>query len=283
MEPETYSSTNSYPTLGQSVALMAIFLAINIIVALLGLILVGEATASTSWMTLISYVLSFGLTISLALLIRNRQAQSAGSFNVRSIPGKFYPVLVLITLTVSILVEPLTEPIPVPAWLEGILLKLLLDKSFAMFVLMVIAAPILEELLFRGIILEGFLKNYNPWKAIIWSSLLFGLAHLNPWQFIAAFFVGLIIGWLYLKTQSLVPGIFMHFVANLFGYSLRFFISPENALSSTRQWLGSLGFYIVFLVLCLAIFILLIRTLQNWLADQTQQRVLPQTPENYVQ
>lgn len=46
---------------------------------------------------------------------------------------------------------------------------------------MVIAAPVLEELIFRGMMLEGLLKKYSPVTSIIISSILFGVAHLNPW------------------------------------------------------------------------------------------------------
>ncbi|MFA9290581.1 MAG: lysostaphin resistance A-like protein, partial [Solirubrobacteraceae bacterium] len=54
-------------------------------------------------------------------------------------------------------------------------------------------APIFEEILFRGIILKGLLNNRKkPIFAIIFTSLLFGLVHGNPWQFIGAFTLGII-------------------------------------------------------------------------------------------
>lgn len=79
----------------------------------------------------------------------------------------------------------------------------------------VIMAPIVEELLFRGAI-EGYLlrKWKHPAGAIVFSSLVFGLVHGNWVQAPFAFVIGLALGWMYYCTGSLLPGILMHFVNN---------------------------------------------------------------------
>lgn len=79
----------------------------------------------------------------------------------------------------------------------------------------VIMAPIVEELLFRGAI-EGYLlrKWKHPAGAIVFSSLVFGLVHGNWVQAPFAFVIGLALGWMYYRTGSLFPGILMHFVNN---------------------------------------------------------------------
>lgn len=79
----------------------------------------------------------------------------------------------------------------------------------------VIMAPIVEELLFRGAI-EGYLlrKWKHPVGAIVFSSLVFGLVHGNWVQAPFAFVIGLALGWMYYRTGSLLPGILMHFVNN---------------------------------------------------------------------
>lgn len=76
-------------------------------------------------------------------------------------------------------------------------------------------APILEEMLFRGSI-EGHLLNtwQNPWGAIIVSSLVFGVVHMNPAQIPFAFLLGVMFGWLYYRTGSLLPGIIGHVLNN---------------------------------------------------------------------
>ena len=64
--------------------------------------------------------------------------------------------------------------------MREMVLEMASDQGLLMFIALVIAAPILEELIFRGIMLDGLLRIYSPTKAVIVSSLLFGLIHLNP-------------------------------------------------------------------------------------------------------
>lgn len=79
----------------------------------------------------------------------------------------------------------------------------------------VIMAPIVEELLFRGAIEGHLLRKWkHPAGAIVFSSLVFGLVHGNWVQAPFAFVIGLALGWMYYRTGSLLPGILMHFVNN---------------------------------------------------------------------
>jgi membrane protease YdiL (CAAX protease family) len=77
-----------------------------------------------------------------------------------------------------------------------------------------IIAPLVEESIFRGVILSGFLRNYRPGWAVFYAALLFGLFHLNPWQFPAAFLLGIILGWIRIRTGSLLACITGHAVHN---------------------------------------------------------------------
>lgn len=76
-------------------------------------------------------------------------------------------------------------------------------------------APILEESIFRGIILKGLLTKYTPKFSIIISALIFGLIHGKPLQIWGALLLGLLFGWIYYKTKSLGTTILLHFFANL--------------------------------------------------------------------
>lgn len=73
-----------------------------------------------------------------------------------------------------------------------------------------VAVPVLEELLFRGVVLNGLLRNQRPWVAIAQSALLFGLIHFNPAQSVNAALAGLLLGWLYYRTRSLALCIVLH-------------------------------------------------------------------------
>lgn len=82
-------------------------------------------------------------------------------------------------------------------------------------VAIVIMAPLVEELLFRGAIQGHLLRTWkHPAGAIVLSSLIFGLVHGNWVQAPFAFVTGLALGWMYYRTGSLLPGILMHFVNN---------------------------------------------------------------------
>ena len=54
----------------------------------------------------------------------------------------------------------------------------------------------------------------RPWTAIIVSSLIFGVVHMNPAQIPFAFLLGMMFGWLYYRTGSLLPGIIGHVLNN---------------------------------------------------------------------
>lgn len=76
-----------------------------------------------------------------------------------------------------------------------------------------IVAPITEELLFRGFVLKN-LSRVSQRFGIIMSAVLFGLWHENIAQFVLAFFVGIFMGYLTVKHDSLVPAILCHAAVN---------------------------------------------------------------------
>jgi hypothetical protein len=80
--------------------------------------------------------------------------------------------------------------------------------------LLVVVAPLTEELLFRGLILRGLLSRHTPTVAVLVSSFLFAAIHLNPWQFMSALSLGIILGWFYLRTGSVLACIIGHAIAN---------------------------------------------------------------------
>jgi len=81
-----------------------------------------------------------------------------------------------------------------------------------------VLGPFAEELLFRGAVLPSLLNwdriSGKPWLAIVFSAALFCLAHLNPAQMPFAFMLGLLLGWLYYRTGSLLPGLVIHVINN---------------------------------------------------------------------
>ena len=73
--------------------------------------------------------------------------------------------------------------------------------------------PVLEELLYRGVLLQG-MRKYNERFALIVSSLIFGLMHQNYQQFVLGFLVGIILGAITLRSGSIVPAVIFHIIMN---------------------------------------------------------------------
>ncbi len=87
-----------------------------------------------------------------------------------------------------------------------------------------ILVPLTEEIVFRGAILRSLLKLnkkvMKPWVAIVASALIFAIAHVNPAQMPHAFLIGLLLGWMYRRTGSIVLCVAMHWVNNTAAYVL---------------------------------------------------------------
>jgi uncharacterized protein len=69
-------------------------------------------------------------------------------------------------------------------------------------------------MIFRGVIMHGLTRNYSHKTAIIVSALMFALYHLNPWQFPATFVLGLLLGFLKVRTNNLLLCILGHSINN---------------------------------------------------------------------
>lgn len=94
-----------------------------------------------------------------------------------------------------------------------------------------ILAPIAEELVFRGAILRTLLNltgQRRHWIAIAISAVVFGAAHGNLPQFVHATLIGLLIGWTYYRTASILPGVMFHWINNTVAYVM-FNIMPQMA------------------------------------------------------
>ena len=102
-----------------------------------------------------------------------------------------------------------------------------------------IMAPLVEELLFRNAIQGHILrKGIKPLPAILIASAIFGIVHMNPIQIPFAFAIGLIFGWLYYRTGSVVPGIVGHFINNSIACIQMAILTEEELNTKTIEWLG---------------------------------------------
>ena len=78
-----------------------------------------------------------------------------------------------------------------------------------------IFGPIIEEICFRGLVLGALLKTRcSPWVAILISAVAFGLLHEFWANFVTATLFGILAGWLYWRTGSIIPGLIIHVTNN---------------------------------------------------------------------
>jgi uncharacterized protein len=92
-----------------------------------------------------------------------------------------------------------------------------LDSPLWFFLVGVVFAPIVEEIFFRGFLFQGFRQRYGWVAAILISSFIFAAAHLDPVAFIPTFVLGSVLAYVYHRSNSVWPGIILHFLVNGFG------------------------------------------------------------------
>ncbi|SOD88078.1 CPBP family intramembrane glutamic endopeptidase [Spirosoma fluviale] len=263
--PPVTPPKNAYPVLSQIWVLVGVFILAQIPAAIP---MIGLKAAADSYglpfLDTIGQTLAYALGMMLTIWYAFRQRGSR-ALSFASVPIPAYLVSAVGLIAMGVLAEPIVSAIPMPDAVEE-----LIRKTFTKNVILsaVIAAPILEEILFRGIILDGFLKNYRPTKAIIWSALIFGFIHFIPAQALNAAFIGIAFGWLYYRTRSLTLCMFLHFVNN--GLSSLTFLSDEGlnmSENTTREWMGSDVYYVALLVGCAVVCVVCYRLLDRILPN----------------
>jgi len=171
-------------------------------------------------------------------------------------PLKMILLCIALVVSYNILFDLFSTYVPLPNLFSDTFADL--STSILGILIVVFIGPVLEELLFRGTFIPLFLRNMEPWKAILLSALIFGIIHGNPVQVINAFFIGLLLGWLYYKTASLIPVILIHILNNGFSmFLMKYFADVDSVKelvgpASYRYWV--LGGALLFMICLLFIF-----------------------------
>ena len=182
--------------------------------------------------TLISSVVSSILTLAVFLWLK------WSPFSRTYLQSRPWGVLVWVVVLALGTIVPSTwlgEQIPyeMPQEIEQMLSEMLHNRWG--YLAIGILAPIVEEMVFRGAILRTLLllggrgndqssmlnaqsSKFKAFAAILISALLFGAVHGNVQQFVHATLMGLLLGWMYYRTNSIVPGIVFHWINNTAAY-----------------------------------------------------------------
>ena len=123
------------------------------------------------------------------------------------------------------------------------------------FLTVAIFAPIFEEWMCRGMVLRGLLTKMKPGWAIVVSALFFAVIHANPWQALNAFMIGLVMGYVYYKTGSLILTMIIHFVNNGTSVILSHLDSMKD-YADVDSWMEVMDKGTYYLVLTVSVIIL---------------------------
>ncbi|HET6498598.1 MAG TPA: type II CAAX endopeptidase family protein [Coriobacteriia bacterium] len=88
--------------------------------------------------------------------------------------------------------------------------------------LVVLVAPVIEEIVFRGVLQEALAAEWNWRVAVCVSAAVFALYHTAPWLFVPVFALGVACGWLAHTRQTLLPAISLHAAYNVLPVALAF-------------------------------------------------------------
>lgn len=194
-------------------------------------IVMGIEEIDVMSITKVSLLVTVGITLIVCFLIKDFLKKEISNFMIkfkqnlkRSFIGGCYLVFtgLIISSIISSLINIETTNNQI-AIIENFNIA-----PFLLFLESVLAAPIIEEIIFRGIVFNKLSRKFSNKKAIIISSIIFAGLHflitlttgeLNDLPFIISYFVmSVIINIVYIKTNSLFGGIIAHMLNNIFAF-----------------------------------------------------------------
>lgn len=249
------------PTLGEIWGMVAVLLGAMIFAGIVTPPIIRAFPFLNGVFESLSYAIGMAIPLTVAWLIaRSRMKAGAKPLPLDAsdfggmTPARFAIVSTVALVSLSVVLEPATAFIPMPESVKDMFEKAfkevtLLDGILATCIL----APICEELFCRALAMRGILAcGGSAVKAILWSAFIFAFIHLNPWQSIPAFVIGVFFGWIYLRTGSLTATVFLHFANNAISTLLtRLF--PEMGMDEGLIDILPTGLYIVIYIAAAAL------------------------------
>lgn len=263
------STAGHYPTWLDMLALIGTFLGATVVASLISLALIQFGSASESFAIFLAYLIQFSITLFVALYQKRSRAPEDKPllrFTFRRVNPAIVLWGIILAFAVSIIVEPIVNFFP-ESYFES-MNRMMVGGWMQLCIL--VFAPVLEEILFRGIIQEGLTAKYGMAKGILFASLIFGVIHINPPQAINAFFLGLVLGYIYYRSCSLIPVILIHAVNNIIAY-FTWLLGGEKMVD-TSEMIGNPTLYaIVYAIACL-IFIVALITVSRLIRREKQMK-----------
>lgn len=208
-----------YPSIARAIILVLLTIALQFVLAFaLGLFLALNGLEMQPWHFGLINCGALGIVIAWGCLESDESIRDLLPFQRVSLG-----LLVAMTVSligISVLLSEINNLIfwllPVNSIFERFLVDMMgtREEFLGTLFLLSFVAPLTEEFLFRGLILNGFLNRYSVRCAIGVSALLFALIHLNPLQFPGAFGLGILFAWWRVHTRSLWACLWGHALNN---------------------------------------------------------------------
>ena len=136
--------------------------------------------------------------------------------------------------------------------------------EFVLVVLAVAVTPaICEETLFRGLVQANFELPMSKIKAIVWTGIIFGAYHLDPFTFVALCILGIYLSYLVSVSGSIIVPMTAHFTNNFISTLILYKFNKESLIASQDHKPGA-GYLIAWSVVLLLIFVATIRLTMNY-------------------
>lgn len=198
------------PSLGQVMVSFVVGLTLAVVLG-------GGAFVMTESLAVAALMLELGLLSGVSLTLLARGQRPWGTLRLRSVPGPIYVIVVvlglallLVNIASSLLLGPPTQGVEFVISADGTLERVLLAVSIGLL------APLIEEMLFRGLLQGTLERRLRPWSAIGFTAVAFGALH-GPQGALLFFFWSLPVGWVTWRLDSIRPAIVIHAINNWTG------------------------------------------------------------------
>lgn len=204
--------------------------------------------------SIVAQILVYAVTIPVAVGLMRKRGMSKPilPFSFRMADPMMIIWGVLLIFIMGVVIEPLLDIFPA-RYMES-MNKVIIESGGLGMLMTIVLAPVLEEILFRGVIQGSASKEYGAVRGILIASAIFGIVHITPQLVINAFFSGLILGYVFYRTRSLVPVIAIHLLNNAFAY-ITIRMAPQAGNETIKQLINDDTWYWITYAVCAVIFV----------------------------
>ena len=224
----------------------------------------------------IAYLLAYWLFVR-PMSVMDWQKESLGFKTI----AKIFLMMYFVTSVINQIGAAITKTAPAGGSTQlDILAKMQTTKLPVGIMIPVIIGPVLEELIFRKLMLDRT-RGYGEKTAVIFSSICFGLFHGNLTQFLYATCAGLFLGYVYCKTGKVLHTMLMHMLLNATSSAILLVLPVLENLHSNGAVISIIGLglvVILFAAMSISGLVLLIRWIKGkkFQFDESLPELIPQ-------